>query len=247
MVLGAASSVLALVASGCEVAVDVGLDLARDGSGEVQVAVVLDPEAAGRVDLADQVRVDDLERAGWTVAGPQRSDDGSTVVSAVKPFADLEGAVEVLEEVSGPGGALRDFELARQSSFFTTTFTFQGLVDLGAGIEAFSDDELRQALEGSGFSLNGAELEQAIGGGVADTFRFEVRTELPGDVETTSPGLVTPDGAVWRPVVGEQVALSATSRLLHAERLVWLVIAAVSALALVVLLVRNRRRPTRAD
>ncbi len=237
------TAVLAVVASGCEVALDVVLDLARDGSGQVQVDVALDAEAAGRVDLADQLRVDDLERAGWTVAGPQRTDDGSTVVSAVKAFATPEGAVDVLEEVSGADGPLRDFEVARQSSLLTTTYAFDGLIDLRAGIEGFSDDELRQALEGSGFSLAGAELEEAIGDEVADVFHFEVRTQLPGEIEAAAPGLVTSEGAVWRPAVGEQVALSATSRLLHTERLVWLATAAASALALVVLLVRSRRRP----
>jgi hypothetical protein len=240
-----AAALLALTAGGCRVAVDVGLDVAGDGSGEVQVAVTLDAEAAGRVDLADQLRVDDLRRAGWTVAGPQRSDDGSTVVTATKAFTTPETADEVLEEVSGPGGPLRDFEVARRSTFSSTTYAFDGVVDLSAGIEGFSDDELRAALAGSGFSLAGAELEEAIGGDVADTFRFEVHTELPGTVDARPPGTVNAGGARWRPVVGDQVALSATSRLWHTERLLWLALTAASALATVVVLVRNRRRGKR--
>ncbi len=238
---------LAVVASGCDVAVDVGLDVARDGSGQVQVDVALDAEAAGQVDLADQLRVDDLERAGWTVAGPQRTDDGSTVVTATKAFTTPEGAVAVLEEVSGADGPLRDFKVERRSSFLTTTYAFDGLVDLSTGIEGFSDDELRQALEGSGFSLAGAELEEAIGDEVADVFRFEVRTQLPGDLEASAPGRVGSDGAVWRPAVGEQVTLSATAQLLHTERLILLAAAAASALALVVLLIRRRRRRPRPE
>ncbi len=225
--------------------VDVGFDVARDGSGEVQVAVTLDAEASGRVDLADQLRVDDLQRAGWTVAGPQRTDDGSTVVTATKSFATPEAAAEVLEEVSGPDGPLRDFEVARRSSFLSTTYAFDGLVDLSAGIEGFSDDELRVALQGSGFSLAGAELEEAIGGEVADTFRFEVHTQLPGALSAPPPGLVTADGAVWRPAVGDSVPVSATSKLLHTERLVWLALAAASALAAAVVLARNRQRRRR--
>lgn len=212
----------------------------------VQVDVTLDAEAAGRVDLADQLRVDDLERAGWTVAGPQRTDDGSTVVSATKPFATPQAADEVLEEVSGAGGPLRDFDVTRRSSFLTTTYAFEGQVDLSAGIEGFSDDEIRTALEGSGFSLAGAELEEAIGGAVADTFLFEVSTLLPGDTDAVAPGAVTPEGAVWRPGVGEQVTLRATSSLLHAERLIWLAVSGTSALALVVVLAARHLRHRRA-
>lgn len=236
-----AAAVLALTASGCEVEVDVGLDVAPDGSGTVQVDVALDPEAAGRVDLADQLRVDDLEQAGWTVAGPQRRDDGSTVVTASKAFATPDVAGEVLDEVSGTAGPFRDFEVTRRSSFLTTTYSFDGVADLGAGIDGFSDDELRAALEGSGFGLEGPALEPVIGAPVADTFAFKVRAGLPGGVEATAPGMVTSDGAVWRPVVGEEVNLAASSRLLHTERLIWLGIAAVAALALVVVLARNRR------
>ena len=236
------AGVVALAASACEVGVDVGLEVVRDGSGQVQVDIALDPEAAGRVDLADQLRVDDLEAAGWTLAGPQRNDDGSMVVSAVKAFATPAGAVAVLEEVSGTSGPLRDFGVTRRSSFLTTTYDFEGLVDLSAGIEGFSDDELRQALEGSGFRLAGAELEEVIGDEVADVFRFEVRTDLPGEVDVTAPGLDTSGGAVWRPGVGEQVSLSATSRLLHTERLVLLATAAASALALMVVLLARRLR-----
>lgn len=224
-----------------------GLEVARDGSGTVQVDVALDAEAAGRVDLADQLRVDDLERAGWTVAGPQRTDDGATVVSASKPFATPDAAGEVLAEVSGVEGPFRAFEVTRQSSFLTTTYAFEGRADLSAGIDGFSDDELRAALEGSGFGLDGPALESVLGAPVADTFAFEVRAELPGDLEAMAPGLVTPDGAVWRPGVGEEVNLAASSRLLHTERLVWLGIAAITALALVVVLARNRRRHRRSD
>ncbi len=236
---------LAVATTACEVAVDVGLDVAAEGSGTVQVQVALDPEAAGRVDLIDQLRTDDLERAGWTVAGPQRRDDGATVVTATKGFASPAAAAEVLQEVSGAGGPLRDFELSRRSSFLSTAFAFDGLADLSAGVEGFTDEELRRALEGSGFSLAGADLEEVLGAPVEDTFRFEVRAALPGEVQVAPPGTEHDDGARWRPVIGEQVALSATSRLLHTERLAWLATAGLWALGLVVILARNRRRRPR--
>ncbi len=237
-----ALAALALATSACEVAVDVGVDVAPDGSGTVQVEVAFDPEAAGRIELVDQLRTDDLERTGWMVAGPQRTDDGATVVTATKAFARSDDADEVLQEVSGAQGPLREFTLERRSSFLSTTFTFDGLVDLSAGVEGFGDEELRQALEGSGFSLERVDLEKAIGAGLEETFRFEVHTYLPGALRAGAPGIETADAVVWRPAVGEQVALSATSRLWHTERIIWLAIAALCALALVVVLVRNRRR-----
>lgn len=227
--------------------VEVGVDVARDGSGQVLVAVELDPEAAGRItDLADQLRVDDLKVAGWDVDGPRRQPDGSTTVRASKSFATPEGADEVLNEISGADGPFRGFELERQPSFLATNYAFVGEVDLTAGLEGFGDEELRRRLEGSGVGLGTAELEQLAGAGIEETFGFEVRTRLPGSITAQGTAASGGDALVWQPQVGERTPLAATSRVLHTERLVWLGASAAAAVGLVALLVRRvvrRRRP----
>lgn len=234
-----------VVAGGCKTQVEVGLDVERDGSGRVAVAVELDAEAADRLpDLSSQLRLDDLETAGWTIEGPSVVEGGSTVVSATRAFATPEEATQVLGDVSGAGGPFQGLQVARRSSFLRTGYTFTGAVDLGAGVEAFADDELRRRFEGSGFSLGTADLERALDAPVADTFSFEVRATLPGSVTVEGAGAEDGEGVVWRPVVGERLTLAASSETLHRQRVTWLAVSVGAALfmAVVVALGHRRRR-----
>ncbi|MBA3955844.1 MAG: hypothetical protein H0X58_04185, partial [Acidimicrobiia bacterium] len=79
LVVVAALTGVVMVVGGCEMQVDLGVDVERDGSGRVAVAVDLDAEAADRLpDLGDQLRLDDLEAAGWEIVGPTATASGST-------------------------------------------------------------------------------------------------------------------------------------------------------------------------
>ncbi|CAN5164198.1 hypothetical protein BH24ACT1_BH24ACT1_10400 [soil metagenome] len=239
----AAASLAVVVASGCEMKVDVGIDVGRDGSGEVAVAVDLDEEAANRLpDLAAQLRLDDLAAAGWDVEGPTATTGGSTLIVATKTFATPEDATQVLRDVSGPSGPLRGFEVVRRSSFLSTDYTFTGVVDLSAGVEGFVDEELRRSLEGSDLSLARADLEELTGAPLEETFRFQVRATLPGSLTVAGTGTEEGDTALWRPVVGERLTLAATSEAFHRQRLAWLGVSSAAMLALIVVLVGSRRR-----
>lgn len=241
--LGVAVSLAAVVTSGCKMKVDVGIDVNRDGSGEVAVAVDLDEEAVSRLpELAAQLRLDDLEVAGWEVEGPTVTTEGSTVIDVTKAFATPEEATQVLQDVSGTSGPFQSLTVARQSSFLATDYTFTGAVDLREGVEGFFDEELRRSLEGSDLSLARADLEELTGAPLEETFRFEVRATLPGSLGVEGAGIEEGDIAVWRPVVGERLTLAASSEAFHRQRVAWLVVSGVSLLALVVVLVRGRRR-----
>ena len=241
--LAVALALAVVVASGCEMHVDVGIDVERDGSGEVAVAVTMDEEAANRLpDLAAQLRLDDLRVAGWEVEGPTSAPGGSTVIAATKAFATPEEATQVLGDVSGATGPFQALEVARRSSFLTTDYTFTGEVDLRAGVEGFVDDELRRSLEGSDLSLARADMEELTGAPLEETFGFEVRATLPGSLTVEGEGVEDGDTAVWRPLVGERLTLAATSEAFHRQRLAWLSASGAALLAMIVVLVRGRRR-----
>ncbi|MGI8758784.1 MAG: hypothetical protein ACR2K0_05715 [Acidimicrobiales bacterium] len=243
------ASLIALAAGGCRMDVEVGIDVAGDGSGQVLVAVELDSEATGRItDLADQLRVEDLLAAGWALDGPRRQADGSTTIRASKPFATPEAAQEVFTEISGVDGPFRGFALERRTSFLVTDYAFGGEVDLTAGLEGFGDEELRRRLEGSGVGLGAAELEQLAGAGIEEAFGFEVRASLPGRIAAPTAADTADGVVVWYPAVGERTSVAATSRALHAERLGWLGGSAAAAAALVALGARRlTRRRTRGS
>ena len=249
LVVIAAAAALA----GCRVDADVAVTLAEDGSGEVVVTVSLDPDAAARVpDLADDLRVADLEATGWEVTGPTESDDGGVEVVAVKPFGDPEQGRAVLREIGGRGGILRGLTLDRDHTYGETTWRFAGRLDLSGGLGAFSDEDLDAVLGSETFGQDQAALEAELGRPLAETMSVRVTASLP-------PGDLTTDGeadgassASWTADLGDDpVAMQASSR--ARDTTVWLLtaVSAGAVLLLAVLLVvrairgRARRRGAR--
>lgn len=239
--LALAAAAFAVLLTACKVETTVGIDAEADGTGRVRVEVALDRDAARRVpDLAKQLRVDDLRAAGWQVDEPQKTDDDGVTVEAVKRFRTPGEAAQAVEELSGPTGPFRDFELRRDRSFLKTKTAFEGTVDLSGGVENFGDDALRERLGGSALGFDPAELEQRLGTALSRVFVFRVVARLPGNVESNAP-TSTDNGAVWRPVLGERVVLQATAERWNYRNIGAAAVSLAAAAALVVVLVRRRR------
>lgn len=236
-----------LGATGCQVDVQVGVDVEQDGSGQVSVAVALDEAAAVRVpDLADQLEVEDLVEAGWVVTGPSAEADGRTWVRATKPFSSAEEAGRVLDEVSGADGPFRDLEVRRTPSLLLDEWDLTGTVDLTGGLAAFSDDALRERLDGTDVGMTEAALVAVGGRPLDEAVSFQVAVSLPGEITSSAPAEVG-GAAVWQPALGERVALVATGSRFHTQAVAWFSVAAVLALALaLVVLLRGSRRRRRS-
>lgn len=234
-----------VVAAACQMEVAVGVDVADDGSGRVQVGVALDAEAAGHApELAGQLEVDDLVGAGWAVTGPTLEEDGRTWLRASRPFATLAEGESVLDQVDGPDGPFRDFRLERSRSFLAETWRLSGTVDLTAGLAGFSDDALRERLDGASFGATDVELERRAGQPLDQAVRFRVEAGLPGTIR--SNGQVDTDGqAVWLPAPGQEAALAAQGRVLDRRRLISLSVAGMAGVLLVGLLTRRLVRRLR--
>ena len=223
-----------LVLGGCRVHTTVLIDVGDDGSGVVEVSVALDEEAAARVpQLADQLEVDDLVASGWTVTGPTLEGDGRTWVRASKPFSAPEQAGAVLDEVTGPGGPFRDLVVRRRPSLVQDRWELQATVDLREGLAGFSDDALRERLDGTNVGLSDEEVAAEAGRPLAEAVTFEVAVVLPGEV--SGNGATAGGRTTWRPVLGERVDVVATGTRLHTTALAWYATAAAAVVALVVL------------
>ena len=232
-------SLLALV--GCRADVSVEVEAAAGGGGRVRATVTLDQEAAEQVpDLAEQLRVDDLEAAGWDVDGPRSTASGGSVLEVSKPFSGSAGAARALEELGG-GSGFGGLRLAQERSFWRTRTTLSGAVDLSAGLGAFGDETLAERLGGPGLGLDQAAVERELGRPLADVLAFEVVADLPGRVEAASPG--TRDGdRVWPVRLGATVAVRATSEAWNVGNLAAAAVAATSGMSLLVVVVRRSRR-----
>jgi hypothetical protein len=231
-----------LLAAGCQVQTAVTVHMDDDGSGTVEVAVGLDEEALAQLpdldssgvgdaaDLTKLIRVDDLEATGWSIGEP-KAERGYTWVRATKPFGTPAEAGQILTELTGAQGGLRDLRLERSHAFGSTSYDFSGTADLSGGLEAFGDSGLAAVLDGEPLGEDVTAIEQRLGKPLSEMVKFDIAVELPGGSQT------------WSPVLGGKAVAMASSSKVYDSTVLGL--AALAVLGLVtlaaVLLVRWRR------
>ena len=237
-------ALLAFMATGCQVELAAGIDVNRDGSGQVTAAVGLDAEALKELgDPATGLRVDDLRQAGWRVAEPRQEADGLTWVRASKPFADPEEAMATMAQLTGPAGPFRDLRLTRTRSLLRSRTTFTGVLDLTGGLAGLSDPDLDERLRDVDLGLDIEGLRQRFGADLGTSVKVKVTAALPGEVTTNAPSRQG-DRALWSPELGQTVALEASSEALQIAPSV-IAAAAAALLVPVVVVVLARRRANR--
>ena len=223
--------------SACQVTIAVGVDAQQNGSGVVRAGVGLDDDALHQIpDLAQQLRVDDLKKAGWTVVGPRKEGDNRTWVRATKPFANPAGAARAMTELNGPKGPFKNFRLTTKHSFLRTKTSFSGTVDR-VGAQGLADPRLQQQLGGSG--VDPKVLEQQLNELIDRTVRTEVVVHLPGSISSNAPTEIS-GGVVWHPKAGEQAHLVASSTAWNLRPIIFGALAIVLAGAAVLLWRRSR-------
>jgi hypothetical protein len=227
-----------LLCSACQVTIAVGIDAKQNGSGVVRAGVGLDDDALHQIpDLAQQLRVDDLKKAGWTIVGPRKEHDNRTWVRATKAFANPAGAAKAMTELNGPSGPFKDFHLNVKHEFLRTKSSFSGTVDR-VGAKGLADQRLQQQLGGAGVDTN--VLEQQLNQLIDRTLRTEVVLSLPGSISSNAPTEIS-GGVLWHPKAGEQAHLAASSTAWNLRPIIFGAIAVVLAIAAIVVWRRSRR------
>jgi hypothetical protein len=233
-----------LVAAGCQVRTVVTVSMQKDGSGTVDVAVGLDAEAVAKVpdldgsgasdtaDLVKLVRVDVLTAAGWTFGEPSAPDvEGFVWLAATKPFATPAEATQILAELTGSEGGLRDLQVERDASYGVTKYAFSGVADLSGGLEAFGDQGLATALDGEPLGQDAAAIEQRLGQPLAEMVKLSVQVELPGGTAES-----------WDPELGGEPVDMAADVTVYDRMVLGLTLVAVGCVvALAVVLLLRRR------
>jgi hypothetical protein len=227
-----------LLLAGCKVDATVTVDVRDDGSGVVRVTALLDADAvkgaeAGGGKLEDRVRLADLSGAGWTVEPWVRAADGSAKLTLSKPFAGPAQATAILAEVNGAVGPLRDMHVARDHGLLSTKYSVAGTIDLAKlGTGVTSDQELVQSLSGQRVDVNA--LDQSLLTEARNALSLKVVAALPNGTTTI----------VGR--AGKATPVDASTSVLDAKRIGFIVLAAVLVLvAVLVLLWPGRRRRRR--
>lgn len=230
------------------------LDADADGGGRVRASAVLDGDAVERLvgqaagdpedaDPATRIKVDDLRDAGWTVTGPEPTDGGGLEVVVSHDYDDPAEARRLLAEIAGDPGPIRDVVLRQERTFFKTTTEFEATFDLAAGLGAFTDPDLREALEATDeapLGITTEQLERQLGDAIDRMLGLQVAVRLPGDVTSNAPA-ATDNGGVWTPRLGEEVVFEARSERWNVANLVALAVALGAAAALAGVVLRRRR------
>ncbi len=237
-----ALAALALALAGaCKVDTSVEVRARPDGTGEVKVSALMDRRAAQALgDLDTQLALDDLRAAGWQVRGPEENHQGGAEIEVRRRFDSPAQARRLLDQVGGPEGAFKGFELEQRRTFLRIETSVRGTIDLSGGIESFSDAQLTELLGGQPLGVTPQQLEQRLGVPIDHAFALQVAVRLPGGIESNAP-TATGGTAVWSPRLGEQMPMEATAEQWNRPNLALSAVAASSALGVVAVLVRRRR------
>ncbi len=233
VVVACAAVVVLALATGCEMRVEVAVDVESGGAGSVVVSVGFDDAAVERLgDPAEALALDDLVAVGWSLEPIERNDEGVTWVRMTRTFDDPAGFSAVLDEVAGAGGPLTGSSVSVERGLVNTTTGLVGVVDLSAGLAPFADADLTTATGGVPFAGLIAEVEAAERRPVADMVPVTVSWTVGADSAVVTPRLGDP------PVV---VELSQQDRPLQWMVLPAVALAVVAGVALTVAVVQRRR------
>jgi hypothetical protein len=177
----------------CQVDVAVDLVVEPDGTGQIAVTVVADQDVLDQIPtLIDDLVLDDVVAAGWSIDGPRAPDDGTggLFLQMTHPFRSQGEATNLLQSLGPP---FTQMELGRGTNGDVTTNQLSGRLVL-SGFDAFADADLVAAVGGQPF----AEQIAASGATPADSFDVTLQALLPGvidgeqtNVEPDANGILT--------------------------------------------------------
>jgi len=181
-----------MLLTGCQVTLRTEVVAKQNGSGEVIQKIGFDAEALKRAgNPREAVRADDLVAAGWVV-DPEYVEGDMTWLRIRHSFANVEEANKILAQLSGPDGPYKDLQLKKSDSFFTNTVQFRGILDTTAGLSAFTDKALTDALGGDASGGLIAAAETATGKKVSEMVEMNLFVDVSGEERTFNVPLFEP-------------------------------------------------------
>jgi hypothetical protein len=218
-----------MLLAACHVDATVDIAVEADGSGTITVTALADADVVGQAPgLAEDLRFDDAEAAGWTVTAPVATADGGLQVELSHEFANPEEATALLQSINGSGGPLHGVVLSRGIDERGTIVSLTGSLRID-GLAAFADPDVLAAIGATPYAeqvaASNSSPNQAVG--------VTVRAELPGKI-TSATGTVENGSVSWIvPLDGSQVDLGTTATDDHGTARIWGVASNVALIALV--------------
>lgn len=197
-----------LLLSSCRVDQSVSLAVKPNGAGTVTVVVTADKDIVTKApSLAQDIRTDDLKKAGWDVIGPTKTKSGGLTITLTHDFDTPTEATAILKQVSEERGPLHDVVLTRSGKDTNSTWTLAGRLEVTGGLNSFIDDAGLELLDVSPYAAEVSEAGLDLGDAVGITFT----AELPGEVDATT-GIQKDNAITWQiPMDGSKVDVATTT------------------------------------
>ena len=218
-----------MILAGCHVDTTVDISMKADGSGHITLTAVADADVVKQApDLAQDLRFDDAETAGWTVTGPTETSDGGLRAEFTHPFANPEEASALLQSINGSGGPLHSVALSRRVDQDGTTVSLVGSLRID-GLTAFADPDVLAAVGATPYADQIAASNQ----GPSQAVGVTVRVTVPGKLSSAT-GTISGSTVSWIvPLDGSQLDLATSALDNHGSAKVWGVAANAALIALV--------------
>ncbi|MGB3736367.1 MAG: hypothetical protein WA964_15515 [Ilumatobacter sp.] len=196
-----------LALAGCQLDVEADVVVEADGTGTITVTAEADAELVEQVPtIADDLVLDDIIEAGWTVDGPTPTSEGGLVLILTNDFEGQDEATNLLRSLGPP---FNDPDIRRGQNGDTATNTARVNLGLPNGFAAFADDELISAVGSVPFE------EQFAQSGVdpATAMSAVLRLTIPGEiVDGETNGEALGDGRLQWIAPLDGTILEATAR-----------------------------------
>lgn len=218
-----------MVLAGCHVDTTIDISMKADGSGRITLTAVADADVVKQAPgLADDLRFDDAETAGWTVTGPTQTSDGGLRAELTHAFANPEEASALLQSINGSGGPLHGVALSRRVDQDGTTVSMVGSLRID-GLTAFADPDVLAAVGATPYADQIAASSQ----GPSQAVGVTVRATLPGKLSSAT-GTISGSTVSWVvPLDGSQLDLATSALDDHGSAKIWGVAANAALIALV--------------
>jgi phosphatidylinositol mannoside-binding LppM-like protein len=219
-----------MLLAACRVDTTVDISMGADGAGTITVTAVADADVIEQAPgLAQDLRFDDAETAGWTVSDPADTADGGLQVRLTHTFADPEEATALLQSINGSGGPLHGMTLTRVVDDGGTSVSLAGSLRID-GLAAFSDPDVLAKIGATPYAEQIAAANLSPNNAVGVT----VRATLPGKIASAT-GTVEGGSVSWIvPLDGSPLDLTTTAVDDHGTAKIWGIAAGVALIALVV-------------
>jgi hypothetical protein len=174
--------IVALLLAGCRVDVTVDVTMSQNGSGTVTVTVDADDQVvADAPGLAADLRLADLEAAGWTTEGPVGTEDGGLSLTLERHFDTPAQATAIIASLNGPNGPFEALLFTREASKTSIEYRIAGTLQVD-GLNGFADRDLIDAV-GAVPYLDVIEARRMT---VDEAVGLTFRATLPGRVQETT-------------------------------------------------------------